>query len=144
MKGVQQIYEGLLLAGAVAIDNKILPSDVAYTITASTTNACEIDVELVYKDDKAVEGRQVLDLYVSGDSTGAGVYSAAGTMSITNGFSLGTYTANLAYPCMTDETGKVSFKLTYATKPEIYICAVPQSTGHVAVSRKLVTADYGA
>ena len=144
MSSVQRIAQGKEAIGALAVGGVDFPTSVDFTIASGGADECDITIVLTNKDGVAITGTQEIDFYVSDSATGAGIVSAGGTLAFTSGFAFAEHTANFAYTAVTDASGEVGVTITDAGASEYYICAVPQSTGAVVVSRQLTASDYGA
>lgn len=142
--GVEGIKKGKQVVGALSVGGVDFPTSVSFTIASGGTSECDVTIALTDKDGGAITGTQEIDFYVSDSATGAGIVSAGGTLVFTSGFAFAEHTANFAYTAVTDASGEVGVTITDAGASEYYICAIPQSTGKVVVSRQLTADDYGA
>lgn len=144
MGSTVQRTKGRSVLDALAIGGVDLPTNVTFTIASGASNVSEITMTLTNVDGGVIDETQGFSFYISDSSAGAGLTAETQTVAITGGFALGALTDNKAYNVVSDADGEVTFTITDASKSDVYICAIPDSTGKVVVSRQLTASDYGA
>lgn len=123
-------------------------TDSSFAIAAGGANVCEITVTL--KDGaNAIKASAIpFEIWLSDDADGIGLTatSASGTVQAKSGggADFGALTAKKALAVQALGTGLYILEITDTAKTGFYIAIKNPFTGNIAVSRQLVTGDYGA
>ena len=147
LKHYRQIPEaGAFLAAAVASGRT--KSNVGFVISPGLTNIANVEVRFLSHDNKLVPAPRVFDIFLSDAATGIGLTAttASGTVQAksASGTLLFTYTDKKLLKVQTLATGSYTLEITDSAKTGFYVAVVDPVSGLPILSRKLVTADYGA
>lgn len=139
-QALHRILEGLGL--------KSLPVGASFTPAAGGANVSEVTIQVTDDEGEALAGVFGLDVWLSDAADGEGLTgtAASGTVTVksSSGTVLGTYTAKKALRVQTKDDGTFILEITDTGKTGFYVAAIVPATGAAAVSRQLVTADYGS
>jgi hypothetical protein len=132
--------------GVTALNGKILPAGVTFSIAPGAATHCVVTIQVVDNGGNAITGYPWdMDLILSDTSTGTGITATtpSGGISITTGTALNTYTANKALYVQSNANGVVVLNITDTAKTGFYVMVQGNPTPLPAVSPQLVTANYG-
>lgn len=143
---LRQIPEnGALLAGAIASGRT--KSNIGFVISAGAANICNVEVRFLDHNNKLIAAPRAFDIFLSDAATGLGLTgtTASGTVQTKSGAGtfMFTYTSKKLLKVATLATGSYTLEITDTAKTGFYVGVVDPVSGLLAVSRQLVTADYG-
>lgn len=121
------------------------PSKVTFTISAGTTNVCNVRITVVDNGGTACAFPWDFDVMLSDNATGDGLTATTASGAVqqgVNGIVLNTYTAKKALYIQTAKTGIFDLSITDSAKTGFYVM-VQCPGGFPQVSRQLVTGDFG-
>lgn len=132
---------------AVFIEGELTPQRIDYSIAAGGANVCEVTATVRDGHGDAIAKPLLLTIWLSDAATGAGLTAtaASGTVQAKSGegADFGVLTAKKALVVQTKTDGTYTLEITDTAKTGFYVCAAIPFTGFNAVSRQLVTGDYG-
>lgn len=135
----------------LSADNRLIllgrAFSVKFTPAAGGSNVCEITLQVIDNEDRAVAGVFNLDLWLSDAASGAGLTAttASGTVAAkaSSGQDMGTLTSKKALRIQTLATGAYILSITDTAKTLFYPCAQLQNRDGAIVGAQLVTGNYG-
>ena len=136
---------GAFLAAAVA--GGMTRSNIGFVISPGAANVCNVEVRFLNRANNLISGVRTFDIFLSDVATGLGLtaVTASGTVhtKTASGTIMFTYTAKKLLKVATLATGLYTLEITDTAKTGFYVGVVDPVSGLLAVSRQLVTADYG-
>jgi len=139
-QALHRLFEGLGL--------KSLPVGASFTPAAAGANVSEVTIQVTDDEGLALAGVFGLDVWLSDAADGEGLTGTTASGTVTaksaSGTVLGTYTAKKALRVQTKDDGTFILEITDTSKTGFYVAAAVPATGAAAVSRQLVSADYGS
>lgn len=130
------------------IAGKLVQTKIGYSIAAGGANVCEVTITLQDGHGTVVAEATPLTVWLSDTATGTGLTatSASGTVQTksASGADFAVLTAKKALVAQPLATGVYILEITDSAKTGFYVAAQLPFGGVPAVSRQLVTGDYGA
>jgi hypothetical protein len=132
---------------ALFLASKELVAGLTFTITAGAANVSNIKIQATNKDGNPITGVFNFKVWLSDGIDGIGLCAATATGTVQNkaasGTVLGALTAKKAIDVTTLADGSFTLEITDTAKSLVYVAASNPTIGITAVSRKLITADFG-
>lgn len=122
------------------------PQQATFTPAASTSNVCNVTIQLQDGAGNSVAVVTKLDIWLSDAATGIGLTgttASGGVAAGSSGTILGALTTSKALSAITDAAGKFILAITDTSKTGFYVACTIPGTNKVAVSAALVTGNYG-
>lgn len=123
-----------------------IPVYLNFEYTAGSTNEALVGIAITDPNGIAVNGKKVIEIWLSDAATGAGETATTASGSVQSagtGTDLLTLTAKKRLRVETDETGQYQLSITDSAKTAFYP-VVQMGLGTLAVGSALATDDYGA
>lgn len=134
----------LTVTGATTLTSKKLPDSVNFIINTGSTNTANIVFQIDDGAGTLIQNVLPINVYLSDSSAGGNlaVHVPSGGINIVTGAILFQPVSGLFIHAVSDASGSLQFNLVDTAKTAYYI--VVEINGHVVVSRRLTSADYGA
>jgi hypothetical protein len=132
--------------GVQTFNGQILPGKIGFGIAPGAANHTVITITVQDNGGNPITGVPFdLDIILSDAATGVGLTATtpSGGFSITTGTLLNTYVASKAAYVQTDGNGVVVMNITDTAKTGFFVMVQAGQQPVPAVSRQLVTGDYG-
>ncbi|MCK5617725.1 hypothetical protein KAR91_88490 [Candidatus Pacearchaeota archaeon] len=125
-----------------------VPTSFSFAFTAGAANVAEVAISVLDGTAALLAGARPFKAWLSDSATGVGLTatSASGTVQAksASGADLGVLTAKKALEVQPLATGIYTLEITDTAKTAFYVAVQCPYSGHVVVSRVMVTGDYGA
>lgn len=134
--------------GLLKLKGSALPSAISFAIAAGGANVCEVTISVKDNAGNLLAGKWALVVWLSDDAGGMGLTgtTASGTVQAKSneGADLTALTAKKHLTCVSKAAGTYVLEITDTSKTGFYVCAAVLGGLVHAVSRQLVTGDYGS